>query len=88
MGIDKSDVRTVIHFEVSDTIESFCSRICRAGQDGKKSYSIILKSDDDVFNLEKRFQRSYPNLNKIKNVFKPFLTFIKLLLDIVLENTN
>ena len=70
MGIDKSDVRTVIHFEVSDTIESFYQESGRAGRDGKKSYSIILKSDDDVFNLENRFQRSYPNLNKIKNVFQ------------------
>ena len=70
MGIDKSDVRTVIHFEVSDTIESFYQESGRAGRDGKNSYSIILKSDDDVFNLEKRFQRNYPNLKKIKNVFQ------------------
>ena len=70
MGIDKSDVRTVIHFEISDTIESFYQESGRAGRDGKKSYSIILKSDDDLFNLEKRFQRSYPNLKKIKNVFQ------------------
>lgn len=70
MGIDKSDVRTVIHFEISDTIESFYQESGRAGRDGKNSYSIILKSDDDVFNLEKRFQRSYPNLKKIKNVFQ------------------
>ena len=39
-----------------------------AGGDGGKGGSIILKSDDDVFNLEKRFQRSYPNLNKIKKI--------------------
>ena len=70
MGIDKSDVRTVIHFEVSDTIESFYQESGRAGRDGKNSYSIILKSDDDVFNLENRFQRNYPNLKKIKNVFQ------------------
>ena len=70
MGIDKSDVRTVIHFDISDTIESFYQESGRAGRDGKTSYSFILKSNTDEENLKKRYQNSYPNLEKIKNVFQ------------------
>ena len=70
MGIDKSDVRTVIHFDISDTIESFYQESGRAGRDGKTSYSFILKSNTDEENLKKRCQNSYPNLEKIKNVFQ------------------
>ena len=70
MGIDKSDVRTVIHFEISNTIESFYQESGRAGRDGKTSYSVILKSDDDFNRLNNRFINNYPDLEKIKNVFQ------------------
>jgi ATP-dependent DNA helicase RecQ len=75
MGIDKSDVRAVIHYEISNTIESFYQESGRAGRDGKTSYSIILKSEDDIDNLKRKWKINYPNLENIKKVFQSISNF-------------
>ena len=53
MGIDKPDVKTVIHFDLPDTLEAFYQESGRAGRNGIASYSIILKNDQDIENLKK-----------------------------------
>ena len=70
MGIDKPDVKTVIHFDLPDTLEAFYQESGRAGRNGIDSYSIILKDDQDIENLKKRIKINFPNIEDIKRVFQ------------------
>lgn len=70
MGINKSNVRSVIHYEISDTIESFYQESGRAGRDGKTAYSLVLKNESDLDNIKKRHLIKYPSLDAIKKVFQ------------------
>ena len=70
MGIDKPDVKTVIHFDLPDTLESFYQESGRAGRNGTASYSIVLKDDQDVDNLKKRIKINFPEIEDIKKVFQ------------------
>ncbi|MEK9619563.1 MAG: ATP-dependent DNA helicase RecQ [Flavobacteriales bacterium] len=70
MGIDKPDVKTVIHFDLPDTLEAFYQESGRAGRNGIASYSIILKDDQDIENLKKRIKINFPNIEDIKRVFQ------------------
>ena len=70
MGIDKPDVKTVIHFDLPETLESFYQESGRAGRNGKASFSIILKDDQDIENLKKRIKINFPNIEDIKKVFQ------------------
>jgi ATP-dependent DNA helicase RecQ len=70
MGIDKPDVKTVIHFDLPDTLESFYQESGRAGRNGTASYSIVLKDDQDVDNLKKRIKINFPDIEDIKKVFQ------------------
>ena len=70
MGIDKSDVKTVIHYDLPDTLESFHQESGRAGRNGKASYSIVFKDDLDIENLKKRIKINFPNIEDIKKVFQ------------------
>jgi ATP-dependent DNA helicase RecQ len=70
MGIDKSEVKTVVHYDLPDTLESFYQESGRAGRNGKASYSIVLKDDLDIENLKKRIKINFPNIEDIKKVFQ------------------
>ena len=70
MGIDKPDVKTVIHYDLPDTLESYYQESGRAGRNGKASYSIILKEDQDIENLKKRIKINFPDIENIKKVFQ------------------
>ena len=70
MGIDKPDVKSVIHYDLPDTLESFYQESGRAGRDGKAAYSIILKDDQDIENLKKRIKINFPDVEDVKKVFQ------------------
>ena len=52
MGIDKPDVRSVIHADVPDCLENYYQEAGRAGRDGEKSYAVLLYDDNDISELE------------------------------------
>ena len=70
MGIDKSDVRKVIHFDLPDSLEAYVQEAGRAGRDLQTAQAILLYNNHDLENLKKRAQQSFPSKQEIKAVYK------------------
>lgn len=70
MGIDKPDVRFVIHLDLPDNLESYFQEAGRAGRDENEAYSIILYENADLINLKKNFSLAFPPINTIKDVYQ------------------
>ena len=69
MGIDKPDVRLVIHMDLSDSIEAYFQEAGRAGRDSQPAEAIMLVSDTDVRKLHENMQQSFPPLERIKLIY-------------------
>ena len=70
MGIDKPDVRLVIHMDCPDSIEAYFQEAGRAGRDGRKAYAVLLYNDADHRKLEKRIADTFPEKDYIKQVYE------------------
>ncbi|MCB2195090.1 MAG: RecQ family ATP-dependent DNA helicase [Bacteroidetes bacterium] len=70
MGIDKSDVRFVIHLDLPDSIESYFQEAGRGGRDEKKAVAVLLYNNSDKVKAEQRISRSFPELKEIKSVYQ------------------
>jgi len=78
MGIDKSDVRTVVHLDLPDTLEAYFQEAGRAGRDGKRAYAVLLYSNPDKVQLLKRIKTSYPEIDTIKRVYQAVGNFLQI----------
>lgn len=70
MGIDKSDVRFVIHLDLPDSIESYFQEAGRGGRDEKKAVAVLLYNNSDKVKAEQRVLRSFPEIQEIKSVYQ------------------
>ncbi|WP_418696297.1 RecQ family ATP-dependent DNA helicase [Bacteroides sp.] len=70
MGIDKPDVRIVIHMDLPDSIEAYFQEAGRAGRDGQKAYAVILYAKSDKTTLHKRIPDTFPEKEYIKEVYE------------------
>lgn len=70
MGIDKPDVRLVLHIDCPDSIEAYFQEAGRAGRDGKKAYAVLLWNKGDRKKLNKRVTENFPEKDYIKEVYE------------------
>ncbi|MBR5972719.1 MAG: RecQ family ATP-dependent DNA helicase [Paludibacteraceae bacterium] len=81
MGIDKPDVRTVIHLDLPDTLEAYFQEAGRAGRDEKKAYAILLYNNSDISKLKKRVSDNFPERDFIVQVYRKLSCYFEIGVD-------
>ena len=77
MGIDKSDVRMVIHIDCPDSLEAYFQEAGRGGRDGEKAYAVLLYNQSDENKLMKRIDETFPDKEFIKDVYEHLAYFFQ-----------
>ncbi|HZY79832.1 MAG TPA: RecQ family ATP-dependent DNA helicase [Cyclobacteriaceae bacterium] len=78
MGIDKPDVRVVIHMDIPEDLESYYQEAGRAGRDGKKAFATIVYHPSDVEGLEAKVEQSYPPVEQLKTTYQALANYYQL----------
>lgn len=78
MGIDKPDVRSVIHLTLPDSLEAYFQEAGRGGRDGNKAYAVLLYNQSDSDRLERNFEISYPPFSEAKKVYRALGSYFQL----------
>jgi len=78
MGIDKPDVRYVIHIDPPDSLEAYFQEAGRAGRDGKKAAAVLLYNHADKLKLKKYVTTAFPEITNIKRVYDALCNFLQI----------
>ena len=78
MGIDKADVRFVIHWDIPDCIENYFQETGRAGRDNKPSYAVLLYSGSDKSRLNDTIRKKFPPVEKIKDIYEALCNYLQI----------
>lgn len=78
MGIDKPDVRVVVHWELPSSLEAYYQEAGRAGRDEKKAYAVVLYDKNDIDNLQIQVLKAYPTPAVIRNVYQMLANYYQI----------
>lgn len=78
MGIDKPDVRAVVHMDLPDNLEAYFQEAGRAGRDEKKAYAVLLYNQQDKQQLERNYELAFPEITEIKKTYQALGSFLQL----------
>ncbi len=78
MGIDKSNVKIVVHLDLPSSIENYIQEAGRAGRNGEKSFSVILQNKNDIDLFKKKKLNSYPTIKEIKIVHQKLYQYFQI----------
>jgi ATP-dependent DNA helicase RecQ len=78
MGIDKPDVRAVIHFDLPDNLEAYYQEAGRAGRDEKKAFAVALFNKIDLEDLAENVEKKYPPTNVLRRVYQSLANYYKI----------
>lgn len=78
MGIDKADVRAVIHLDLPESPEAYFQEAGRAGRDEVQAYAVILYNDEDIERLGQNLQKKFPELKLVKRVYSAIGSYLQL----------
>lgn len=77
MGIDKADVRTVVHLDLPDSLEAYYQEAGRAGRDERKAYAVALYNNKDIDDLSLNVDRKYPPVEVLRRVYQALANYFK-----------
>jgi ATP-dependent DNA helicase RecQ len=78
MGIDKPDVRLVVHLDLPDTLEAYYQEAGRVGRDGEKSYAVMLFNNHDIVNSRHHLELAWPDPETVRQVYQALGNFLQL----------
>ncbi len=78
MGIDKPDVKTVIHLNLPESIESYFQEAGRAGRNGDKAFAVILKNNSDAVLVKNQFLNVLPTVGFVKQVYRKLCSYFQI----------
>jgi ATP-dependent DNA helicase RecQ len=80
MGIDKADVRVVVHMDLPENLEAYYQEAGRAGRDGKKSYAVLLYHEVDATGLRSKVEQGHPRPDYLKKIYQALCNFFQIAL--------
>lgn len=78
MGIDKQDVRVVVHLDLPENLESYYQEAGRAGRDGARAYAALLYNDADIVSLHTKVEQAHPSLEYLQKVYQALANYYQL----------
>jgi ATP-dependent DNA helicase RecQ len=78
MGIDKPDVRIVVHYDIPDCIENYYQEAGRAGRDGKRAYAVLLYNDKEITDLLLQSNTHFPSAIEVRNVYTAVMNYLQI----------